>query len=276
MKRRAALKLLGSAGALGLMSAACSSLQHNMRRGVDPIGLQLYTIRELMGSDASRALAEVAQVGYKEVETAGTGNLNPVEFAQALKNEGLTAPSAHLPINLLMEKPDELLQLAQTIGYRYIVVPWLPTEMRTLDGYAKTIDTLNSFGAKSIKEGVQVAYHNHDFEFEKIDGEIVFNRMLKECDRELVKFELDLFWAAHAGVNAKSYLASDPQRYPLCHVKDRTENGDMVDVGQGEIDFPDLFSAGSGLQHYFVEHDRPSNPMSSIKRSYLAVKSMQY
>ncbi len=272
MRRRVLLQTVGAAGFVSAMSPTWA--MHHQR--VERIGLQLYTIRGAMAADAYAATGAVAEAGYQEVETAGTGSLSPLEFAGALKNAGLTAPSAHLPIDLLRDKPEEVLTLAQTIGYQYVVVPWLPPELRNAEGYAMTIEVLNKFGAMSMPEGVQVAYHNHDFEFEQIGGETAFDGLLKNCDPALVKFELDLYWAAHAGVDAQAYLRAAPQRYPLCHVKDRVADGAMVDVGAGEIDFPALFNAGSGLKHYFVEHDRPSDPMASIKRSIAAVRTMRF
>ena len=99
---------------------------------------------------------------------------------------------------------------------------------------------------------------------------------MKNCDAELVKFELDLFWAVHAGVDPAAYLSANPDRFPLCHVKDRTTDGQMVDVGKGAIDFPALFAAGSGLQHYFVEHDRPGDSLDSIRASIQAIQGMRY
>ena len=272
MRRRTAIKWLTTTATLSAMPMTWS-MHH---RHIERPGLQLYTLREAMSKDASAALVAVARAGYMEVETAGTGNLSALQFAQALKDTGLTSPAAHVPINLVRDQPDELLKLADTVGHQYLVVPWLPPEMRTPAGYASTIDTLNTFGAMSAREGVQLAYHNHDFEFAVVDGQVVFDRMLENCDATTVKFELDLYWAAHAGADAANYLKSDPARYPLCHVKDRANNGDMVDVGDGEIDFPLMFQAGSGLQHYFVEHDRPSDPMTSIQRSVAALKQMRF
>lgn len=152
----------------------------------------------------------------------------------------------------------------------------MPPGTRTAQGYKETIDVLNRFGAMSSIEGVQACYHNHDFEFEAMDGEIPYDLMLKECDPELVKFELDLYWTAHAGVNTQAYLNAQPQRFPLCHVKDRSGSGEMVDVGEGTIDFPAMFRAGAGLQHHFVEHDNPRNPMASIRHSIAAVKEIRF
>jgi len=272
MKRRACLHALALAGSALSISPVLA--RHHQQ--VATVGLQLYTVRQQMADDAAATLEAVAAAGYGEVETAGTGNLGALEFAQALSNAGLTAPAAHLPLNMIDEQPDEVLAMAQMIGYRYIVIPWLPPEMRDETGYAQAIATLNRFGERSAAEGVQTCYHNHDFEFKSINGTKPFDRMLTDCDRHLVQFELDLFWAAHAGIDAKAYLSADPSRYPLCHIKDRTSEGEMADVGAGTIDFPMLFAAGTGLQHYFVEHDRPRDPMTSIRTSIQAVKDMRF
>jgi sugar phosphate isomerase/epimerase len=91
-----------------------------------------------------------------------------------------------------------------------------------------------------------------------------------------VKFELDLFWATKAGVDPAAYLRATPERFPLCHVKDMTAGGEMVAVGDGSIDFAGLFRAGSGLQHYFVEHDNPDDPLDSVRRSIAAVRKLRF
>ena len=215
MNRRQMLSTLASA------AIAPSIPVYAKNRRIERVGIQLFTLRKAMGLDAWATLAAVAAAGYAEVETAGTGNLSVSEFAAALKHTGLSAPAAHVPINLVMDNPDALLEQAQIIGYDYLVVPWLPPEMRTIEGYGQTIKALNKFGEQCQSEGLQLCYHNHDFEFESIDGEVVWDRLLRECDANLVQFELDLFWVTHAGADGAAYLAREPERYPLCHVKDR-------------------------------------------------------
>lgn len=245
-------------------------------RSISRIGVQLYTVRDLMAKDVHATLAAVAAAGYAEVETAGTGNLDASQFSRALKDEGLVAPSAHIPFNLMAEQPETVLESAQTIGYRHLVLPWIPPEMRTAEGYGQVIDVLNGFGERCANVGMRVGYHNHDFEFERIGDTQAYDLLLRECDPKLVCFELDLYWAAHAGADAATILRSAPERFPLCHVKDRTASGEMVDVGAGIIDFGSLFSAGSGLQHYFVEHDRPADSLRSIRNSIAALQKVRF
>jgi sugar phosphate isomerase/epimerase len=261
---------------LGLLAGATALPARASLRRVERAGVQLYTLRGAMALDAAETLAAVAAAGYSEVEPAGTGNLNANQFAQALRDTGLTAPSAHVPYDLIKNKPEELLAMAQVIGCEYLVLPWLSPEFRSASGYGVAIDLLNRFGDQCHKSGVQLCYHNHDFEFERVDGEVAFDRLLRECDRDRVKFELDLFWVTHAGADGAAYLRADPQRYPLCHVKDRSATGEMMDVGQGVIDFAALFAAGSGVRHYFVEHDRPVDALASIITSIQALKRIRY
>ena len=261
---------------LGLLAGATALPARASQRRVERVGVQLYTLRRAMALDAAATLAAVAAAGYSEVEPAGTGNLNANQFAQALRDTGLTAPSAHVPFDLMKNKPDELLAMAQVIGCKYLVLPWLSPELRTASGYGTVIDLLNHFGDQCSKSGMQLCYHNHDFEFERVDGEIAFDRLLRGCDRDRVKFELDLFWVTHAGADGTAYLRADPERYPLCHVKDRNAAGEMVDVGQGVIDFAELFAAGSAMRHYFVEHDNPADALASIITSIQALKRIRF
>ena len=275
MKRRQCLQALTVGGTL-LASGVVQAAHH---RRIERVGLQLFTVRDRMARDVPGTLAAVAAIGYREVETAGTGDLSPQAFAAALTDAGLTAPAAHIPINALVEQPEAVLEAAEIIGYAYLVVPWLPPEMRTAEGYGRTIDALNRFGERSARVGIQTAYHNHDFEFTgKIGaaGITPYDLMLQHCDPALVKFELDLFWAAHAGADAAAYLRGDPTRFPMCHVKDRSADGQMTDVGAGTLPFAELFAAGSGLRHYFVEHDRPQDSLASVAASYAAVSTLRF
>lgn len=265
-----------SLAVLGLLGGAMALPVRASQRRIERIGVQLYTLRAALALDSAATLAAVAAAGYSEVEIAGTGNLKPEQFAEALRNTALTAPSAHVPYELMRDQPEELLAMAQVIGCKYLVLPWLSPELRNASGYAAAIDLLNRFGERCQKSGVQLCYHNHDFEFKPTDGEVAYDRLLRECDRDRVKFELDLYWVTHAGANGAAYLRADPERYPLCHVKDRSSTGEMMDVGQGVIDFAALFAAGSGVRHYFVEHDKPVDALASIITSIQALKRIRF
>jgi sugar phosphate isomerase/epimerase len=269
--RRQALATLASAAALGFARGTGAAA----RRRVARVGLQLYTVRGLLGRDVAGTLDAVAAAGYAEVETAGYANLDPARFAAALRNAGLAAPSAHLRLQEV-EDPRSL-EAASVLGHRFLVIP-VPDFRATgsLDDYRRLAERLNTAGARCAGAGIQLAYHNHDFEFAAIDGMRPFDLLLARCDPGLVKFELDLYWATRSGADPAALLRAAPQRYPLCHVKDMRPGGEMATVGDGAIDFAALFAAGSALEHWFVEHDNPADPLDCIRRGIVAVQALEY
>jgi len=270
-------------GTFGLSALAVSALPGLLlaagSRRVERIGVQLYTVRDLLAADPPGTLEAVAKMGYVEVETAGYAGLTPQEFVELLKNAGLNAPSAHVPLTDIESAPERLLEAAASVGHRYLVVPWLDPALRgSTDGYARVADLMNGFGEACAGQGIQLGYHNHDFEFAPIDGVVPYDVLLERCDADLVKFEMDLFWAAKAGADTPAYFRAWPGRFPMCHVKDMTAAGEMVAVGDGRIDFAALFDAGAtgGLEHYFVEHDNPEDPLASIRRSFESVEGIRF
>ena len=132
------------------------------------------------------------------------------------------------------------------------------------------IHAFNEVGAKIKDAGMQFAYHNHEFEFEAIDGTLPIDVLMGETDPELMAMELDLCWAFAAGADHVAFFEKYPGRTHLCHVKDYTHDGEMRDVGQGDIDFASIFAHAdeAGLKHYIVEHDNPDDPIESIRNSY--------
>ena len=271
---------------LGLMVAATGASMAfpgltsagGMRR-VNPIGVQLYTVRDLLAADPSGTLAAIAEIGYGEVETAGYADLTPARFAAALNDAGLSAPSAHVPLPVVESEPESVIEAAMIVGHSYLVVPWLSEDQRdSLDKYRHLADVLNAFGEQCANAGLQLAYHNHDFEFTPMDGTVPYDLLLDRCDVDLVKFELDLFWATKAKADPTACFQAWPGRFPLCHVKDMNAAGEMVAVGEGEIDFSALFKAGEtgGLKHYFVEHDNPVDALQSITTSFASVSAIRF
>ena len=272
--------MLGLMGVVaGAAIAGPSLAKSSGTQRVEPIGLQLYTVRDLLAADTPGTLATIAAAGYAEVETAGYADLTAIQFAVALKDAGLSAPSAHVPLQLIESEPENLIEAAHTVGHRYLVLPWLNEQQRdSLEQYRHIAAVLNKFGEQCAAAGIQLAYHNHDFEFVPIAGTLPYDLLLNECDAELVKFEMDLFWAVKAGVDPTAYFKAGPGRYPLCHVKDMNSAGEMVAVGDGDINFAALFEAGEagGLKHYFVEHDNPTDALASIRSSINAVRAIRF
>lgn len=242
------------------------------------IGVQLYSVRSLMSEDFAGTLQKVADIGYQYVEFAGYYDHTPADVKALLDNLGLTACSGHFGANLLMEDADAVIDGAKTVGMEYVIVPSLPEEQRSsLDGFKTAAAWFNEMGARCKAAGLQFGYHSHSFEFEAIDGQIPYDILLDETDPELVKMEMDLFWIINAGKDPLAYFARNPGRFRLCHVKDRTADGAMAAVGQGVIDFADIFSHAdqAGLEYFIVEHDNPEDPIQSITTSFNYLKQLK-
>ena len=246
---------------------------------LDRIGLQLYTVRELLRQDFERTLARIAAIGYREVEFAGYHDHPPGQVRAVLDRHGLDAPSAHVAFESLEAGWDGVLQAARVVGHRYVVVAWIPQEhRRSLDDWKRIGEQFNRAATSCRAAGLQFAYHNHSFEFEALDGRRPYDVLVEVTDAGLVQLELDFFWVTKGRADPLAYFARFPNRFPLVHVKDTTAGGDMVDVGKGVIDWRRLFArrAEAGIRHYFVEHDEPADPLASIRTSYQYLRRLEF
>jgi len=250
------------------------------------LGVQLYSVRDQLKQDWDGTLAKVAAIGYKEVEFAGYFDHSPKEVRAAIDSHGLTSPSCHVQYDVLGDKWPEQIESAKIIGQSYIVCPWIPEDLRKQpDIWQRAAETFNRCGETSKKAGVQFAYHNHWFEFLPVNGKLPYAMLLKECDPNLVKMELDLCWITVAEADPLKYFNEYPGRFPLVHVKDIkkmpkiSEAGsqsfgdslsDMTSVGNGLIDWKRIFahSDKAGIKYYIVEHDKATDPFDSITKSY--------
>jgi sugar phosphate isomerase/epimerase len=248
------------------------------------IGIQLYTLRNEMGKDPKGTLQKVAQLGYKEVETFGYNKgkwfgLTAPELKAVLKDNGLSSPSGHTFLASIFLKDGwednwkKGVEDAKAIGQKYIVIPWLEEANRKpIDNYKKIADGLNKAALICKQAGdIDVAYHNHDFEFFESDNQTGFDILMKETD-PMVKMELDLYWVVKAGKNPLDLFAAHPRRFVMWHVKDMdtTEKKFFTEVGHGSIDFKSIFAQAklSGMKHFFVEQDFcPGPPLESIAKS---------
>ncbi len=275
--RREFVKALGAAG-IAIACPGALRTAHGAR--LDKIGLQLYTVRDVMQRDFEGTLARVAQIGYTEVEFAGYFNHAPAEVRALLDRHGLTAPAVHTG-SIERDAWKTALAAANVIGHKYIVVPWIPQERRmTLDGYKRVAEEFNRAAQAARDAGVQFAYHNHDFEFQRMEGRIPFDVLLESTDPKLVQYEIDLYWITKGGQDPLEYFARWPGRVPLVHVKDSMGPPEhkMVDVGAGKIDWKRIFAKRdqAGIKHFFVEHDQPPQPFEDIALSYRYLKGLEF
>jgi sugar phosphate isomerase/epimerase len=267
-----------SAIALGsLLPPACRTA-HGAR--LDKIGLQLYTVRDQMKENFEGTIARVAEIGYKEVEFAGYFDHSPADVRAILDRHRLTAPSVHVG-NIEPDAWKASLDAAKEVGHQYIVVPWVPQEKRmTLDGWKRVAAEFNRAAQTARDAGVQFAYHNHDFEFPRMEGQVPFDVLLQNTDPKLVQLEIDLYWITKGGQDPLAYFSRWPGRVPLVHVKDSAGAPEhkMVDVGQGNIDWKRIFNKKdqAGIKHFFVEHDQPPQPFDDIAASYRYLKQLEF
>ena len=253
-------------------------------------GVQLYTVRDRMQEDVPGTLEAVAAMGYREVELAGTFGWSAGDLRRLLDDLGLRAASSHHPMQAIREDWERTLDGAEALGQSQLILPSLPEDARTADGLRALCAELNRAGEAARARGLAFGFHNHDFEVTPLPaggaagpGERPLDILLAGTDPGLVTFQLDLFWAIHGGTDPIDWFDAHPGRFASVHVKDRNAAGEMVSVGDGELDFARLLNVGAevgGVRHAFVEHDRPADSMASIRRglahlNILAVPAFQ-
>lgn len=273
-------EFLGASSAIALGSFLPPACRTSHAARLDRIGLQLYTVRDVLERDFEGTLARVAQIGYKEVEFAGYFKHSPADVRAMLDRHGLSAPAVHTG-SIAPDDWKAALDAAKVVGHQYIVVPWVPQEKRmTLDGWKRVAEDFNRAGETARAAGVQFAYHNHDFEFPRMEGRIPFDVLLESTDPKLVQLEIDLYWITKGGQDPLTYFARWPGRVPLVHVKDSMGGPEhkMVDVGAGKIDWKRIFAKRdqAGIKHFFVEHDQPPQPFEDIAASYKYLSQLEF
>ena len=273
-----------------------------------PVGLQLYTLGNLMTTDPKGTLQKLATIGYKELESAGSqkGNFygyTPKEFAAMVKEAGMQWRSAHVggaPFTIeqimkmaktaedsariqkmaeqfknmpkmlnLKENYQQLADNAAEGGLTYLVCSSIPVS--TLDEIKTAVDVFSKTGEACKKNGVQFAYHNHTTEFDEVEGHRPFDYILANTDKELVKMELDLAWATKAKQDPVELFKQHPGRFPLWHVKDLDKNTmNPAEVGTGVVDFKRIFDNAkeSGMKYFFVEQDQAPQPLQNVTNSF--------
>jgi sugar phosphate isomerase/epimerase len=271
-------QMLGSSVALGVSTLIAPTIAPAATGPKKQVpGIQLYTVRASMATDVPGTLRAIAGIGYREVEFAGYGDHSPQQVRDLLDDLNLKSPSSHVDAVTIRDDPLSLIEMATALGNDYLTIAWLnPDDRQSLDDYKRWAETFNHAGEVCRENGIRLAYHNHDFEFLSIDGQVPFDILLSETDPALVDFELDMFWVRKGGQDIVNILNRAPGRFTMAHIKDMDEQGNMVEVGTGVMDFESILGneAASGLRHLFVEHDQPSDPFKSAAISYLALASI--
>jgi sugar phosphate isomerase/epimerase len=269
-----------SAGALATLSLPRLPIMEDRIRS---IGIQCWTVRDLLEKDFEGTLAALAHTGIREVELfGGLYARKATEIRAILDRHGLTAPSGHVGLPEVTDTLDQTIENAHTIGQRYVVVASFPEELHTADGYARAAATLNTAGEKLHAAGLTLGFHNHEDEFKPLgDGTtppIGYDILLAEADRHLVVMELDIYWMRKGGRDPLAYFANHPGRFHMLHVKDMAADGQMVDVGAGNTDWKAIFkhARAAGVRHYFLEHDEPKDPLAFARSGAEYLKRLRY
>ncbi|WP_431294249.1 sugar phosphate isomerase/epimerase family protein [Pedobacter sp. P26] len=274
------------------MAAAAALLAPSFAFAADKkaVGLQLYSLRDELPKDVKGTIAKVAKAGFKEVETYGFSikdqfwGLTPKEFKALLDANGLKAPSGHYGLGTYLADGNttELkaaIAAAKVLGSEYVTIPWLEGSIRkNADDYKKIAARINEAGKLTKAAGIRLAYHNHNFEFEKQGDTTGYEILLKGTDKKLVDFELDLYWVVRSGNDPIKLFKENPGRFTMWHVKDMDKANPALnaEVGTGSINFKPIFAQAklSGMKHFFVEHETnyKPNPMGSVAASCAYIK----
>jgi len=279
-----------------LFGAGCSGIQKTQLRSVSKVGIQTYTLRFMFDQDPLETFKLIKNSGYDYVELNG-GNFEknrPDQVKSMLDETGLYAPASHISLDALRNDLDGLVQLSRTFDMKYLVVPWIDENARQLEDWKAHAALLNESGQQLASEGVGLAYHNHQFEFDDLGGgTTAMDIILGECEAENLAIEIDFFWASLADADIKQLFKDNPGRFKLCHIKDMAPNKAdfanasyenlskelMQNVGEGIIPFEDFLALNdiSGMEYFIAEHDNPAKPYGqAIQTSLDAIRSFRF
>ncbi len=267
-----------------------------------PLGLQLYSVREMLAKDYAGTLQQLGALGYREVEGAGFFGRTPAQVKTAMTSAGLSCVSAHYPAFELSKSADEIIAYCRDLGSKYVICSFPgikdPSRLKdksfrtivqsfTMDDYHWNADQFNLWGRKVKAAGMQFGYHNHTMEFAPVNGITPMKEMLRLTDPELVTFELDCGWVTVGGGDPVAYLRDYRKRISMLHIKDfkaTSQPASVLDpppaaeLGQGTVDFRAIYKAAQGgnIRHAFIEqeaYDMP--PLQALRIDADYIKALQ-
>lgn len=311
---------LQSAAALTALSMLESKSLMASAPLLNKVGIQLFSLPKVLEKDFAGGVKMLSQMGYHEIEMYGPfpfstqaaidrwASVTPslgfsgsgffghtaAEVKKILDENKISVPSVHTDFETLRTRMDKLAEAANTIGFKYVVLPALPPEHRkTLDDYKKAIDIFNRVGEEAVKNGLRFAYHNHGYGLQETDGKIPVQMIIENTDPKLVFLEMDLFWTVAGGVDPIAWLEKYKGRYKMMHVKNMKrkvkfsgDGGDsnqwielfpeMTTAGEGVLDLKSILASAkkSGMEHFFVEQDMVQSPEVALKKSVDYLKSL--
>ena len=269
----------------GLLLSGATSLAQK----VAPVGLELYSFRDQFAKDVPGTLAKVKQMGFREVEVAGTYGMSADDFRKLLDQNGLKAIGMGASFEDLDRNVPKVLAEAKALGAKYVVCFWIPHAGDTFTIYNadQAIDVLNTAGSLLAQNGLSLCYHTHGYEFQIYKDGTFFDYLVENLDPKSVNFEMDVFWVKSPGYDPVALLQKYHKRFLLMHLKDRkpgtpesnTGHADVesnVVLGQGDVGIAALMKQAkkSGVKHYFIE-DESSRSMEQVPKSITFLEGLK-
>lgn len=255
--------------------AAAESALSTTTGDIDKFGIQLYSLRDVITADPKATLKTLTTYGYGQIEGYETDkntiwwNMPHMDFKKYLDDIGLDMVSSHCNIH---ENFEEKAAQAAEVGLKYLICPYIGAQ-KSMEDWKKVTDQFNACGDICAKNGIRFAYHNHAYSFQAFSGQIPQDFMMENTNPETVDHEMDIYWVVTGGADPVEYLKKYPNRFRLCHVKDRMANTDdrmaSCTLGTGIIDFPSILkeAEAQGMEYFFVEQERydGTTPMDAAK-----------
>lgn len=254
-------------------------------RKLPNFGLQIWSVKEDMAADAKGTFKALAGYGYKQLESfegkeGMFWGMKHLDFKSYMADLGISVVSSHCNISDDFEK--KAAQAAEA-GLKYLICPWKGPQ-KSIDDFKRFTEEFNNCGSICKKNGIRFAYHNHDYSFKKLDGEVPQIVMMEQTDPELVDFEMDIYWVVNAGEKPADWLTKYKNRFRLCHIKDRMKQplpdnkNSSCQLGKGSIGYPGILKTAiaNGMQYFIVEQEyfEGTTPMKSAQANALYMKKL--
>jgi len=274
--RRNFLKQSSLAAAGAMVLPSCGFASANEQK----FGVQLYSFRDAMAEDALGTLKQIASIGIKEIESARSNKghyygLSPEDMKKACEDLGMSLKSGHVALDDNFQKT---MEEAVASGQPYLICSSMPSKGQTIDNYKKVADAFNKAGEDCKKLGLKFGYHNHEYEFESENGEVLYDVLMDNTEPDLVHMELDLGWVIVAEKDPLDYFKKYPGRFPLWHLKDMDmTKKESTEFGKGGLDIKTMMQNQevSGVKHIFIEQEEyASTPLESMKHNMQFLRNL--